>query len=87
MQELCKECKEAQKMHCEHICRHSKSIIPDKVGTPEEIAKAVHYYLDWVRATKKRTWDGRPHDAEAILKLCLKGYELTDNFPTHYTGD
>lgn len=66
-------------------CKQAK--YADKIGKPEEIAKAVHYYLDWVRATKKRKDDFRSHDTEAILKICQAGYELTENFPVHYTGD
>lgn len=59
----------------------------DKIGKPKEIAKAVHHYLDWVRACKARKDDKRGFDVERILELCQEGYELTDCFDTHYLGD
>ena len=67
------------------ICRWGKRT--DKVGTPEEIAKAVHYYLDWVRACKARQNDRRDFDTEQLLEVIQKGYELTKYFDIHYLGD
>jgi len=77
-------------MHCEHICIHKKDYHMGKkitVGKPEEIAKAVHYYIDWLEACRKRPDDHRGVDALSLLYLIQTGYELTDNFPTHYNGD
>lgn len=66
-------------------CKQSEP--EDKIGTPEEIAKAVHHYLDWVRACNKRPDDHRGFDTESLLKRCQEGYPLTKYFPTHYEGE
>ena len=66
-------------------CKWSES--DDKVGTPEEITKAVHYFLDWIRACEARPDDNREADTLGILKKCQEGLELTKNFDEHYTGN
>lgn len=88
MRDKCFDCKD--KMHCEHICIHKQDYQNGKkveIGKPEEIMKALHYYIDWLEAVKKRPNDNRSVDALGLLYRIQKGYELTENFPTHYNGD
>ena len=66
------------------ICKWSN--IADKIGTPEEIVKALHYYLDWVRACNTRH-DNKRIDNEELLITIQKGLPLTKKFDTHYVGD
>lgn len=66
-------------------CKHLKST--DEIGTPEQIAKAVHQKLDWVRACNERSDDHRGFDVEALLVQIQRGYELTKSFPKHYEED
>lgn len=72
------------------ICKHKQDYEMGKkveIGKPEEIAKALHYYIDWLEACKKRPNDNRGVDTLHLLYRIQAGYELTENFPTHYNGD
>jgi len=90
MRDVCQLCKDAHKFNCEHICIHSKDYHMGKkvtVGKPEEMAKALHYYIDWLEAVEKRPNDHRGVNTLDLLYRIQEGYELTENFPTHYTGE
>lgn len=68
------------------ICKYSKP--DDKIGKPEEIAKAVHYYLDWVRAVKKRRDDNRGFNVEELLEKIQAGHPIEgQGWGIHFTGD
>lgn len=55
------------------------------IGTNLEIANLVHHYLDWLRATNKRTWDSRPlNPCRSMLDACLKGMTINSATPLHY---
>lgn len=55
------------------------------IGTPQEIANLVHHYLDWLRATNKRTWDSRPlNSMRSMLDACLKGMTINSATELHY---
>lgn len=67
-------------------CRHAKP--NDQYGSPQEIANAVHYYVDWLRAVDKRTWDNRPPNHPLkVLELCQKGKIVNEYNPLHYDED
>ena len=66
-------------------CRRMKET--DKIGTPEEIAKALHFHLDWIRACDSRPNNNRGVDVEKMLTRIQEGYELTKNFEEHYNGE
>jgi len=56
-----------------------------KSGTPLAIANMVHHYLDWLRATNKRTWDSRPlNPSRQMLDACVKGMYLNSATHLHY---
>ena len=56
-----------------------------KIGTPIMIANHVHQTLDWMRATRKRKWDGRPlNSQEHILEYVMKGIQLNHATHLHY---
>lgn len=67
---------------------YTRSYEPEKVGTPEEIMKALHYYLDWLKAVEKRKDDHRGVDALGLLKRIQAGHRVdTDvGWDRHYTG-
>ncbi len=55
------------------------------VGTNLQIANLVHHYLDWLRATNKRTWDSRPLNSKRhMLDACLKGMTVNHATLLHY---
>lgn len=56
-----------------------------KSGTPLEIANMVHHYLDWLRATNKRTWDSRGlNPSRQMLDACVKGMHINSATHLHY---
>lgn len=56
-----------------------------KSGTPLEIANMVHHYLDWLRATNKRTWDSRGlNPSRQMLDACVKGMHINSATKLHY---
>ncbi len=56
-----------------------------KSGTPTTIANQVHHYLDWLRATNKRTWDSRGlNPSRQMLDSCVKGMYLNSATLLHY---
>lgn len=56
-----------------------------KSGTPTAIANMVHHYLDWLRATNKRTWDSRElNPSRQMLDGCVKGMYLNSATHLHY---
>lgn len=55
------------------------------LGTPQEIANMVHNYLDWLRATNKRTWDSRRLNSKReMLDACFKGMYVNSSTHLHY---
>lgn len=61
--------------------------IPD-IEDAQQIANAVHHYLDWLRACQKRKWDNRPmNPAIRMLEACKKGLIINDATPLHYDED
>lgn len=62
---------------------------PEKVGTPEEQAKALHHYIDWLKAVKKRDPpDNRGVDTLTLLLRIQEGYrtDTEEGWDTHYRG-
>jgi len=60
----------------------------DDYGDAQAVANAVHHYIDWLRATQKRTWDNRPMpNALKILLLCQKGMYINNSTLLHYHED
>lgn len=58
------------------------------IGTPLMIANHVHTTLDWLRATRKRKWDGRPlNTKEHILPYVMKGMTINHATHLHYDED
>lgn len=56
-----------------------------KPGTPLQIANLVHRYLDWLRATNKRTWDSRGlNPSRQMLDFCVKGLTVNKYNKLHY---
>ena len=56
-----------------------------KIGTPLQIANNIHHYLDWLRATDKRTWDHRGlNPMRQMLDFCKKGMSLNTSTFLHY---
>ncbi len=56
-----------------------------EIGTEQEIANAVHHYIDWLRACVKRKWDTRPmNPKKQMLEICLKGMYINDATELHY---
>jgi len=56
-----------------------------KSGTPLQIANLVHHYLDWLRATNKRTWDSRGlNPSRGMLDSCVKGLLVNKYNYLHY---
>jgi len=56
-----------------------------KSGTPLQIANLVHHYLDWLRATNKRTWDSRGlNPSRGMLDSCVKGLNVNKYTHLHY---
>lgn len=74
--------------------RFEKTCLPHKLddhhgmrkpGTPTAIANQVHNYLDWLRATNKRTWDSRGlNPSRQMLDSCVKGMYLNSATLLHY---
>ena len=59
-----------------------------KPANPQEIANLVHNYLDWLRATNKRTWDSRGlNPSRQMLDSCVKGLYLNSATFLHYDED
>ena len=60
---------------------YSEEILAD----PQELANMVHHYLDWLRATQKRTWDSRGlNPKKSMLKACEKGLWVQGFTLLHY---
>lgn len=60
----------------------------DKLAEPQELANMVHHYLDWCRATQKRTWDSRGlNSKKSMLKACEKGLWIQGLTLLHYHED
>jgi len=56
-----------------------------KPGTPLQIANLIHHYLDWLRATNKRTWDSRGlNPSRQMLDSCVKGLHVDKHNHLHY---
>lgn len=56
-----------------------------KPGTPTAIANNVHHYLDWLRASNKRTWDTRGlNPSRQMLDSSIKGLYLNSATHLHY---
>ena len=74
----------------EDPCRR-KPIIPDKIGTPEEVMKSLHFHIDWIRAVIARKTDQRQFSNLAVENLLLKiqeGMPLSDEgWDWHFNGD
>ena len=48
----------------------------------------VHHYLDWLRATQKRTWDSRPlNPCRDMLDSSIKGMTVNSATLLHYDED
>jgi hypothetical protein len=59
-----------------------------KPADPQEIVYMVHHYLDWVRATSKRTWDSRGmNPTRQMFDACVKGLYLNSATHLHYDED
>jgi len=68
-------------------CQQSK-YKNDQYGTSQEIANAVHHYIDWLRACEKRKWDTRSApNALHMLLSCQKGMPVNHSTKLHYDED
>ncbi len=57
----------------------------ETLADPQELANMVHHYLDWLRATQKRTWDSRGlNPKKSMLKACEKGLWVQGMTLLHY---
>ena len=63
-------------------CKHSRPT--DKYGTPQAIANAVHFYLDYARAQKSRMHDNRDVDTYEVILKCQQGKIVNEFNPLHY---
>lgn len=56
-----------------------------ELAEPQELANMVHHYLDWLRATNKRTWDNRPlNPKKSMFDACFKGLYINSATLLHY---
>ncbi len=56
-----------------------------EIGSPLAIANLVHHYLDWLRASSKRTWDSRGlNPKRQMLNVCFKGMYVNSSTLLHY---
>lgn len=59
-----------------------------ELAEPQELANMVHHYLDWLRATCKRTWDSRPlNPKRGMFDACFKGLYINSATHLHYHED
>lgn len=56
-----------------------------ELAEPQELANMVHHYIDWLRATVKRTWDNRGlNPKKGMFDACFKGMYVNHATLLHY---